>query len=386
MCGAQSIFLDETDIQFDNTDETFHETFHQKSVISMRTVGMRVSADGEEYMTRRITIRDIAKHAGVSVGTVSNVLNERPKVDETLRDRVRTAVAELNYRVNVHARGMILRRSFNIGVVIPSLTDPFFPQFASSLEQAIEDRGSHVIIASSRSDASRERAVCESLVAKQIDGLILTPCCRENCEYFNGLVADGLPIVQLGRYFEEIHAPIVRAENFETGRAVVERLYRLGHRRILHLAGVPDSNPDIERARGFRETVATLGIRSGCTVLDADDPMWRERITRLFASDDPPTAVFAVDDLIAFSFLKLARRLGVEVPSDASLVSVGPFFPPEAMVMDLSTYTLDPKHMSGAASELLFSRIDGTDSGAADRATGVVAPTLYVEGETTQSL
>ena len=141
------------------------------------------------HMGRKPTIRDIANRAGVSVGTASNVLNQKPNVDDVLKARVEAAIRELDYKVNIHARGMILKRSFNIGVVIPSLTDPFFPRFADSLEYQIEDKGSHVIIASSRNDPEREREVTDSLEAKQVDGIILTPCSYDNVAYFNELIA-----------------------------------------------------------------------------------------------------------------------------------------------------------------------------------------------------
>lgn len=335
-------------------------------------------------MGHRTTIRDIARHAGVSVGTASNVLNARAGVDQELQNRVRKAVEELNYRVNIHARGMILRRSFNIGVVIPSLTDPFFPQFASFLEQAIEDRGSHVVIASSRNDPARERAVCDALVSKQVDGLILTPCCRENAEYFNGLIADGLSIVQLGRYYEEIHSPIVMIENQGTGRAAAELLHEAGHRRIVHLAGSPDSNPDRLRASGFRAAIEDLGIEAECAVLDASNPEWQHGAEAKLLSADAPTGVFAADDMIGLSFLKLARRLGIDVPGQISVVSIGSVFPSEAMLVDLSTFAIDPAEMSRVAAELLFSRIDARRPHSDNSPTCVVVPAVFREGETIQ--
>ncbi len=329
---------------------------------------------------RKITIRDIAARAGVSIGTASNVLNNKPNVDPHLSAKVMEAVEALNYRVNLHARGMILRRSFNVGIVIPSLTDPFFPVFADGLERCIEDQGSHVVIASSRNDAERERSVCDSLVAKQVDGLIVTPCSADNILYFNQLVDEGLPIVQLGRYFDEVRAPVVMADNFAAGSAIAEYLVGLGHSRLLHLAASTRSSPDRERTRGFSSAAARLGLQSRCKIIEVDRSDGMERALFCFDAEQPPTGVFADDDSLAIAFLRACQRRRIFSPSDFSLVSIGPPSSDSLMMPRLTKYVVDAAAMSEAAAGLLFRRIyRDTEE---DAPTSVVVPVSLVPGET----
>lgn len=336
-------------------------------------------------MGKKPTIRDIASLAGVSVGTASNVLNQKPNVDETLKARVEAAIRELDYKVNIHARGMILRRSFNIGVVIPSLTDPFFPRFADSLEYEIEEKGSHVIIASSRNDAERERTVCDSLVAKQVDGIILTPCNDRNITYFNNLIDSGVPIVQLGRYYEEIAAPIVRADNFDAGYTATIRLIEMGHRKIAHLAADIRQSPDAQRRAGFEQAIVDSLPGSEPIVFEIGDPVTTAKMDACLSGMKGVSAVFADNDYLGLAFMKACKARGIRVPEDVSVLSIGSFFPPEIMLVELSTLSLDPQHMSSAAVQRLFEMIGGKGSQTTDssgRPPESVVPLAFVSGET----
>lgn len=336
-------------------------------------------------IAKKPTIRDIANLAGVSVGTASNVLNQKPNVDETLKARVEAAIRELDYKVNIHARGMILRRSFNIGVVIPSLTDPFFPRFADSLEYQIEEKGSHVIIASSRNDTERERAVCDSLVAKQVDGIILTPCSDSNIAYFNHLIASGVPIVQLGRYYKEIAAPIVRADNFQAGYSATMRLIEMGHKKIAHLAADIRQSPDAQRRAGFEQAIADSLPNSNPIVFEIGDPVTTAKMEECLSGMEGVSAVFADNDYLGLAFMKACKARTIRVPEDVSVLSIGSFFPSEIMIVELSTFGLDPEHMSNAAVQRLFEMISGQGSQTIDpsvRPSETVVPLQFVSGET----
>ncbi|HUX12744.1 MAG TPA: LacI family DNA-binding transcriptional regulator [Spirochaetia bacterium] len=346
-----------------------------------------------------VTIKDVAQRAGVSAGTVSNVLNKKSHVDPAIRERVENTIRLVGYRINMHARGMIKRRSFNAGIIIPSLSDPFFPRFADSIELDIEERGSNAIITSSRFDPRRERDLCELLMSKQVDGLIVTPCSRENIGYFNDLIAQGVSVVQLGRYFEGIQSPIVRAANREAGREAFSILHTYGHRRFIQLTGDPESSPDTERKTGFLERARELGLTDSVLCVQAifnGEHRAYSVFRNAIAEKGDVTAVFATDDLTALGCLRVCRELNIDVPRELSMVSVGGFYDPYSTIQVLSTLAIDTAAMSSKAVEFLYRKIQNDEDspvetgGAIDAGFGAWTvpaeiedvPVRFVPGET----
>lgn len=255
---------------------------------------------------------------------------------------------------------MILKRSFNVGIIIPSLTDPFFPKFAESIETFVEERGSNVIISSSRHDSERERRICESLLAKQVDGLIIMPCSRENIDFLNDLANNGTPVVQLGRYFDEVKTPIVHAANRAAATNAVARLVEYGHKRIIHVSGDLDSSPDIERYKGFVAAVKRYGIQESISIVSGIHDHEYDgcsALTQAFREDPNITALFADNDMIAMGCLKACYNLGLRVPEDMSIISIGGFYSHDMLSQNLATFAVDYTTMSRKAVDFLYSEV-----------------------------
>jgi LacI family transcriptional regulator len=311
-------------------------------------------------MKTKITIKDVAKKACVSVGTVSNVINKKKNVDPELYRKVNEVMQELGYQVNMQARGMILKRSFNIGIVIPTLQDPFFPRFAEYLEELIEQRGSHVIITSSKGEAGRERQVIASLQNKLIDGIIITPSNSDNIETINAVIASGTPVVQLGRYYHDITAPIVRVDNEYIGSNAADRMIGAGCKNILLVCGAQVSNPDICRTEGFLHQIRTTNPKINCRVIKYSDRINSDLKNALSEQPDID-GIFTIDDSMAMNALKVCFSCGKNVPDDISIISGASCYPTRIQVLEFSSYELEPKQMATEALALLFQAIDAKE-------------------------
>ncbi len=332
-------------------------------------------------MKSKITIKDVARIAGVSVGTVSNVINGKENVDPELIEKVNEVMKRVGYHVNLQARGMALKRSFNIGIVIPTLQDPFFPKFAEYLEEQIEQRGSHVIITSSRGDTERERTIIASLQDKSIDGIIITPSNRDNIEEINEVIASGTPVVQLGRYYHNINAPIVRVDNEFIGKESADRMIVAGCRNIITISGNQTSRPDICRTEGFLDELKNKNPDIECIVINNSDQLSQE-LKDLLTHNPDIDGIFTIDDPMAMCALKVCFSLGKSVPKEISIISGASCYSPEIQVQELSSFELEPKQMANEAVKLLFQAIDSKKPKIIIPPEVITIDPVFIQGET----
>src|SRR6266536_1472098 len=248
---------------------------------------------------RPVTIRDVARIAGVSLSTVSQVLNGRPGyASADTRDRVLAAARELNYRPNALARGLVTSRTGTLGLVITDITKTLFPKVVGGIEQVASQQGYSVLLTCARS-VEIERAALDTLLDKRVDGIIFMSHTTE--------------LSQIGW------------DDIEVGRRATEHLIGLGHRRIAHLAGAlspPRRLSAVQRLAGFRAAMAEAGLPvDERLVLDAgfQHDGGFAAAERLLDVDDPPTAVFAASDSMAVGFINGLHRRRVRVPDDISV-------------------------------------------------------------------
>lgn len=270
------------------------------------------------------TMSDVAQAAGVDVSTVSRALNERTAGmlrPETV-ERVLVAAEELGYRPNALARGLRTQRSHTIGMIIPDLTNPFFPPIVRGLEDVLGGSGYTLILANTDNDPRREELGLSSLVGRQVDGLLLATSHIDRRGLDAARVGD-LPVVLVNRRGSDESIPAAVPDDHAGVALVVDHLAELGHARIAHVAGPQDTSTGHDRAEAFQLHAEQRGLFDARLVVQADVygvEHGYDACRELLERGHPITAIFAANDLLAIGCLRALRERGTSVPGDVSLV------------------------------------------------------------------
>jgi DNA-binding LacI/PurR family transcriptional regulator len=268
-------------------------------------------------------MRDVAARAGVSVKTVSNVVNGYQHVSSGVRERVQRAIEELSYRPNVSARHLRNARTGLIALALPELDFPYFAALANRIVHAAEGRGFTVLIEQTSGEAARERAVLSGARALRVDGIIFSPLSSLADELSER--TDPTPLVLLGERASRAPVHHVSVDNVAASRDATEHLISLGARRIAIIGHEPQRvGTGTLRLEGYLAALADAGIAREDHLIAATDGYHREEGARamreLLALPEPPDAVFACNDLLAFGALREASDQGFRVPDDVRVI------------------------------------------------------------------
>ncbi len=303
-------------------------------------------------------IVDVARRAGVSVGSVSRVINEHPTVTAATRERVELAVRELGYVPNAIAGSLRSRRSKTVGLIIPDVTNPFFSELALHVERSAAAAGYNVILGNSDNSVDQETYYLHALAVRRVDGIIFVPA---NETSRSAEIA--IPIVGVDR--EVGGHPFVASNNRSGAKSATEYLHSLGHHLIACVAGPKDLPNAQERRRGYEEVALPIlrsaGVDPSDYIVSADfsyDSGYAA--TRSLLEVTPrPTAIFASSDQQAIGGLRAAADLGLAVPRDLSIVGFDDI-PLAKLVMPRLTTVAQPVAEIGAlAMRLLLGLLSG---------------------------
>jgi LacI family transcriptional regulator len=269
--------------------------------------------------TTRVTIRDVAERAGVSVATVSKVLNDRYGVAADTHAKVRAVIDDLGYEASIVAQSLRNHRTNVIGILIADV-QPFSTELLKGAADAIRESGFELVVYSAggrRGDRTGwERRYLSRLSGTLVDGaLIVTPTVVD--------VNYGAPIVAVDPHTGPSALPTVESDNLRGGRLATEHLLELGHRRIGILTGRDDLQSAQLRERGYRMALASAGVRVDEDLVQPgayDAAVSAASARTLLASPDRPTAVFAANDVSGIATVEVARELGLSVPEDLSVI------------------------------------------------------------------
>ncbi|HVU32490.1 MAG TPA: LacI family DNA-binding transcriptional regulator [Opitutaceae bacterium] len=327
------------------------------------------------------TIHDVARVAGVSPSTVSNVLNgRRERMRAETCERVIQAMAELGYAPNEMARGLKAGFLPTIGLIVPSVANPFWGAFARSVEHAALGRNCQVLLCNGERDPQREQQYAESMLTRGIRGLILGSA-PLSMKHMIGLVKRGLNVVTFDREAggsDTIEFDSVRVDNAAGARVAVEHLLDLGHRRIGFVSGPISSLSRSDRYEGYRSALAARGIPLDPgivwteSVADADEEgttIGREAAIALLARPNPPTAFFAINDTTAFGVYAGIRRAGLELPRDVSVVGFDDIRLCEVVTPTLTSVRQPLDELMRSAVEMLLARLEQKQTGPATHIT-----------------
>ncbi|SNS86152.1 LacI family DNA-binding transcriptional regulator [Rhodococcoides kyotonense] len=268
---------------------------------------------------RKATIRDVAERAGVSTATVSRALSGSRPVSDELMKTIRQAADDLGYSGNIIASSLRRSRTDTVGMVVPSIANPFFTSLVENVEHVLSQRGLQLFLCDSRSDPDVEAQRLRSLVSRQVDGIIISPCHGARSAEAVRISAKALPVVQLDRFALDTHTDWVGVDDDAAQALVMDHLASLGVRTAAFVSSeLTNSSTELRRA-GFFRHASRVGIetRDEWTLLGAYSIEWgRDASHALLASDFRPDAVVCADDLIALGVLQSCQALGLSVPED----------------------------------------------------------------------
>lgn len=308
----------------------------------------------------RTTIRDVAERAGVSVATVSKVLNGRYGVSASTVAHVRSVIEELGYQSSIVASSLRSHRTNVLGVLVADI-EPFSAELLKGAARAVRDTPYELVIYSAGGRASDrvgwERRYLSRVGGTLIDGaLLVTPTVID--------AQVGIPVVAVDPHTGDTRVPTVAAENLEGSRAAVEYLISLGHRRIGFIAGRADLESGRLRRQGYELALSEAGLPLEERLVgygEFEQSESRAAARKLLTGPDRPTAIFAANDISAIGVLSAARDLGLNVPGDLSIIGFDNI--PEAVMADPPLTTVEqPIQMMGQrALELLLALVGGGD-------------------------
>lgn len=270
-------------------------------------------------MDRKLpTVRDVAKRAGVSVATVSRVMNNKGYLSEEIKKQVHRAMEELGYVPNQIARSFYKKRTNTIGVIIPTITHPFFGELVYHVEKYAEQQSLKVLICNSLNDPKIEEKYLQMLLENQVDGIIVGTHNDELDEY--GI--PNIPIIAVERFLADKRVSTICSDNFEGGRLATDYLLDRGRRRIVCFASpFKQHYPANDRRTAFVERMEARGLEPRIVeVSNLDVEATCRIIQQTFEKDKGIDGVFATDDIIASLVIRMLKKMGLQVNKDVDLV------------------------------------------------------------------
>jgi len=334
----------------------------------------------------RYTIKDVARHAGVSVATVSLALNDPDSaISERTRKSVMQAVQELNYRPNRLAIGLVTKRTHTLGLIIPENESPFQAAFSSQIEIAATERGYTLIFGTANHCIQRTVHHLHDFSDRGVDGMILTESAFSDASDTDVCISTierlRVPIVLTDRVAEVGTKDIVRVNDFKGGYEAVKYLIDSGHRRIGLITGPLWLENCVQRLEGSRQALADAGIPFDDSLMYHGDFLLQSGIDALpFLLGKGVTAIFAFNDMIAFGVYKGLRNYHLRIPEDLSVIGFDDIFFSEIIDPPLTSMEFPIKYMAAAIVDLLISRIGNGEQQPAQMIS--FDPALKVRGST----
>ncbi|MGN6501967.1 MAG: LacI family DNA-binding transcriptional regulator [Pseudolysinimonas sp.] len=311
-------------------------------------------------MASGVSIYDVANLAGVSLGTVSRVLNGAPSVGEATRQKVQHAIDTLGYRPSTIARSLARGATKTLAMLVPELNNPLFGDLAEGAQDAADDSDHVVLVYGINGDPARERRYISSVLDRNVDALVLVGSILPAAE-LKPLIGR-LPVVQIGRQQDIPGSRIVDVDHELGARTAVQHLLSLGHRRIGMIEGAADNRAVEDRGRGFHAALDAAGVPARERVVvraPLDEAGGAAAMEQLLDLDARFTAVYVVTDLMALGAMSALERNGVSVPREMSVIGFDDIRISMHLPVPLTTVRQPSRDLGAAAVQLALDGIDG---------------------------
>ncbi|WP_342599397.1 LacI family DNA-binding transcriptional regulator [Psychrobacillus sp. FSL H8-0483] len=330
----------------------------------------------------KLTIKDIAREAGVSITTVSRVLNKKEEgMSQETREKVLRVMEELNYQPNKLARGLVTKRSNMLGLIVPNISNPFFPELCRGAEDEANKRQYSLIICNSDDQTQKEENYLRLLKEQQVDGILLSSKDRLSKTSKNQLESGKIPYVLFDRGEQGNNYPGVFLDNEKGGYLAGKHLTDLGHTKIACMTGPQDIRNSQQRLLGFQQALMETSVKlPESFILDGDFQMdTAYRVAKDFLQNNNVTAIFACNDLMACGIYRAAHEIGIQIPEQLSIIGFDDIPLVTALIPKLTTIRQGTYEMGRKAIELLINKIENKSSEEV-----VFEPTLIVRESTEQ--
>ena len=314
-------------------------------------------ADASRRGARRASISDVARHAGVSLGTVSNVLNRPERVSDTTRDRVLRAIEELAFVPNGSARTLRAGTITTVGAILLDIANPFFTEVARGIEDRLGQEGYTLMLASSDEDPSREQRYLRLFEEHGVLGVLVTPA-EQGIEHLLELSRRGVGVVLLDRRSPSPEIASVAVDDVAGASMAVRHLLELGHRRVAFINGPPTIEQCVDRRAGVVRALEEAGLDESAMVevvvpsLNADGG--ERGAAELLAAADRPSALFCVNDLTALGAMRTLRADGLRIPEDMAVVGYDDVNFASMLTTPLTSVRHPTRELGAVAADLLL--------------------------------
>jgi len=332
----------------------------------------------------KVTIYDVAKQAGVSISTVSRVINNTGRISEKTRKKVLQVMEELHYQPSMVASALTGKRTRTIGLIIPDVANPFFSEIARKVEDRGRELGFNVLMCNTDNNAETEEMYLSLLKQKSVDGIIIGTTTK-NYTVLNQLLQEKFPLAFIAQDIPELAINVVRVDDFLGGYQAVSHLVSLGHKRIAIMLGNLSRTSDKYRLQAYRQVMEENGLKYEekwivCTDYSLKDG--KRAALELLQSSPRPTAIFACFDSLAIGVYQAAKKLGLHIPNDLSIVGFDNTILSTIVDPPLTTVAQPIDEMGRQVVDLLIDEIEG-NNGTKQR---IILPPELIIRQSTKSL
>lgn len=309
------------------------------------------------------TIKDVAKQANVSITTVSRVINNKSEgVSDETREKILRVMKDLNYQPNRIARGLVTKRTNTLGLILPDIANPFFPEIARGVEDTANIYGYNVILCNTDDRTDKEELYINILKEKCVDGIVFTSSVNPVSEHIKQLIDYKMPFVLLDRYMDMDHLPGVYSDGFEGMYQMTRYLLEMGHRHIAYIGGPGRSATAQHRQEGFEQAMRDFGLTPDEKLLEEGNYKisgGKEAMASLLDKDKGFTAVVCANDLMAVGAMEILKERGFRIPEDISITGFDDIQIAGFMEPKLTTVSQPCYEMGAVATRMLIKLIEG---------------------------
>ncbi len=309
------------------------------------------------------TIKDVARLANVSITTVSRVINNKSEgVSEETRQRVLQVMEDLNYQPNRVARGLVTKRTNTLGLILPDITNPFFPEIARAVEDTANKHGYNIILCNTDDRSDKEELYIRVLKSKCVDGIVFTSSTTPVFRHVKQLRDYRMPFVLLDRYFYDEQLPGVYTDGYQGMYEITRFVLEMGHREIAYIGGPSEAPNSMYRYAGFEQALKNFGLNLDKELIVEGNYKisgGREGVLELLSKGRDFTAVVCANDLMAIGAMEELKDAGFRIPEDISITGFDDIPMARYVEPKLTTVAQPCYQMGEMATELLIKLIEG---------------------------
>jgi len=308
-----------------------------------------------------ITLKMVAERAEVSVNTASRAINNKPDINEETKKKVLKVAQELGYIRNAAAVALRTKKTGTIGVVIADNRNPFYAEVLNGIEEAAREKNYHIILANTQRDYQKEEEAINLLLAKRVDGLLITPV-QDRDDDIKNLIDANIPFIIVGRDFENIEVDAVYNDEIKGGFLATEYLIKKGYKRIALIDGFLYKSPAKGRLEGHKRALNKYRISLDDSLISVGDINIEdgyERTKQMLEKNLNFTAIFVYNDMMAFGAMQAIKEKGLRIPEDIGLVGYDDIPFSSLISPSLTTIRLKKQELGAESVKLLLSRING---------------------------